>query len=261
MNDSLLTSQYNSLIVDNESVFSQQLNAFISQTTCLNKPLIAQSASQAFAILLTTPIDLLFLDVQLPDMSGLDLLKALPKPPTVIITSARSDMAVDFFDLDVADFLLKPYNYSRFLRAITRAIKHTVPAPLPNPVRKVSPPSREDIYLKSGRRLERFAYQDIHYIEAYGLYTKLHTADGVFAVSRRISSLPEELPTDQFIRIHKSYIINIAHLKRVELKQVWIKSTKLPIGITYRPAVDELLKDLGIRKAQLEQQMPFLNPA
>ncbi len=86
---------------------------------------------------------------------------------------------------------------------------------------------------------------DIQYIEAYGLYSKIHTATGIFSISRRISTLPEELPKSRFVRIHKSFIINTSHLRRLEAKQVWLNATKLPIGITYRTTVQDQLNQLG----------------
>jgi len=242
---------YKVLVVEDDPTFSQQLTGFLVQTNLFEPPVVCTSALEALKMLATVSIDILFLDISLPDMSGLDLLRVLSKSPSVIISTAHSDSAVDFYDLDVADFLLKPYEYSRFLRALSRAMRRTTPLPEPVPVKssEVIPAGQDAVYLKSGRRLERFPFQDILYVEAYGIYSKIHTPDGVFAVSRRISSLLTEsqLPAQQFIRVHKSFIVNVIHIRRVDIKQVWIKGAKVPIGITYRPIVNNQFKSLGLR--------------
>ncbi|WP_461148523.1 LytR/AlgR family response regulator transcription factor [Spirosoma pulveris] len=236
---------YNTLLVEDEPTFIEQLSHYINQVNFLSQPIICQTGVDALKALATTPIDILFLDLTLPDMSGLDLLKASRNTPAVIVTSAYSELAIDCYDFDIIDFLPKPYDFSRFLRGMGRVLEF-IQTKTANEVKPAFTPQKEEIYLKCGRRLERFAYNDILYIEAYGLYIKVHTLDGVFAVNKRISILSEDLPNERFIRIHKSYIVNVTHLKRLDSKAVWIKTTKIPIGITYQTSVHEQLQKLGI---------------
>ncbi len=236
---------YQSLIVEDEPIFTEQLSQYISRVNFLAPPASCTSGIDALQVLATTPIDILFLDLALTDMTGLDLLKTTHNARAVVVTSAHHELAVDCFDLDIIDFLPKPYDFNRFLRALSRVMQRIQSATLviePKPVSR----EKEEIYFKSGRRLERFAYSDILYMEAYGLYTKIYTFDGTFAVNKRISVLTEELPSQRFVRIHKSYIINVDHLKRLESKQLWIKATKLPIGVTYHPIVHKKMELLGI---------------
>jgi DNA-binding LytR/AlgR family response regulator len=238
---------YRCLIVEDEPIFAEQLRQYTAQVKFLVPPTICTSGIEALQLLATTPVDILFLDLSLPDMSGIDLLKALPGKQKVIVTSAMHERAIDCFDLDIIDFLPKPYDFNRFLRGLSRVMQRTqqtATAAVIEP--KLPSREKEEIYFKSGRRLERFAFTDIQYMEAYGLYTKIFTPDGMFAVNKRISVLAEELPKERFMRIHKSYIINVEHLKRLESKQIWVKSIKLPIGITYHPIVHKKMQSLGI---------------
>ncbi|WP_461126670.1 LytR/AlgR family response regulator transcription factor [Spirosoma aerophilum] len=236
---------YNTLIVEDEPIFVEQLSQYIAQVNFLAPPMVCTFGVDALHILGTKPVDVLFLDLSLPDMTGLDLLRAIQNPPAILVTSTYSERAIDCFDLDIIDFLPKPYDFNRFLRGLTRVLKRTQSAPVVDIIPTANL-EKDEIYFKSGRRLERFAFNDILHIEAYGIYSKLHTFDGTFAVNKRISVLAQELPPNRFLRIHKSYIVNVAHLKRLEAKQLWIKTTKLPIGVTYQPVVHDFMKALGI---------------
>lgn len=236
---------FTTLIVEDDSSFSEQLSHYIGQVKFLDAPHICISGMDALKILAIKPVDILFLDLNLPDMGGLDLLRAARNLPAVVITSAHSERAIDCFDYDIIDFLPKPYDFNRFLRGISRVLSRTQAVPVVD-TKPVVTANKEDVYFKSGRRLERFTYTDILYLEAYGIYTKVHTSDGIIAVNKRISILAQDLPQNHFFRIHKSFIVNIAHLKRLESKQLWIKSTKLPIGVTFQPRVHAQLKKLGV---------------
>lgn len=244
MNTSSLKPIYQALVVEDDPTFSEQISHYINQINLFLTPVCCGTAAEAMQVLLSKKIDVMFLDLALPDMDGLDLIRALSNPPIIIVTSCHTERAIDCYDLNVADFLCKPYEYSRFLRGILRSMKPQLASVTVDTPRLA--PEQESIFFKSGRRLERFIYDDILFIEAYGIYSKVHTPDGVFAISKRISTLTDELPANQFIRIHKSYFINITHVKRLELKQIWIKANKLPIGITYRPIVHKHLYKLGI---------------
>ncbi|MEZ0541299.1 LytR/AlgR family response regulator transcription factor [Fibrella arboris] len=249
MNELTPKVTYSPLIVEDEPIFAGQLQNYIAQVQFLAEPRLCASGMEALQVMATTAVDIVFLDLSLPDMNGLDLLKASPRPNAntraVIVTSAHHELAIDCFDLDIVDFLPKPYDFNRFLRAVSRVLQRiqsstTVVDPRP------TPPQKDEIFFRSGRRLQRFAYTDILYMEAYGLYTKMYTSEGMFAVNKRISVLTDELPKERFIRIHKSYIINIDHLKRLESKQIWVKTVKLPIGVTYHPIVHRKMQSLGI---------------
>lgn len=243
---------YSSIIIEDERIFAQQLSGFLEQTTLFAPPVFCQSAMEALALLSTTKFDLIFLDYDLPDMTGLDMLRALPQTSPVILVTVHPEPAAESFDLDsVVDYLIKPYGFPRFLRAMRRAlgklnsrdatIEPTAPAPVNN---------KKHIYLKTGRKQARFVIDDIEYAEAYGPYVKIHNNQGWFAINDRLSTLETELPATSFLRIHKSYIANINHVIKLDVNHVQIGATKLPIGITYRPAVMQFMKDAGLKNGK-----------
>ncbi|RYC68422.1 MULTISPECIES: LytR/AlgR family response regulator transcription factor [Spirosoma] len=239
---------FSCLIVEDDPSFSDQLTTYLAKTTLFDAPLICRTAREAFSLLNTIPINLVLLDYDLPDMNGLDLLACLPQPPQVVMTTAHTQPAVACFDIDaVADFLTKPYSYPRFLRAVRRALGNQLQPAESQPASK-APAAREDkyIYFKSGRKLNRFVLDDIVYAEAYGAYTKVHTLTGSVAINQRLATLQNELPRNRFLRVHKSFIINSLHLSNLETNRLHVLSYKIPIGITYRPAVLQFMQQAGI---------------
>lgn len=232
---------YSCLVLEDEPGSVHQLTEYIQQLDFLTPLPLCQTASQARSILMNTPVDLFFIDSPLPTTLGYEFINSLRHKPAVIVSSAHTGYALDWFDLDIADYLVKPYDYGRFIRSVNRSILKIAP-PLPKPASLAS----ELIYFKSGRRIEKFQLGDILYIEAYGIYAKIHTLHGPVTINQRISDLASKLRPDQFVRIHKSYIANITSLKRLESKHLWVNEIKLPIGITYRETVHANLKRLGI---------------
>ncbi|MGF7216720.1 DNA-binding LytR/AlgR family response regulator [Spirosoma lacussanchae] len=242
---------YCCLIVDDDPAFSEQLITYLARTALFSAPLVCRTAEEAFSLLNTNPINLLLLDYELPDMNGLDLLACLPQPPQVIITTVHVQPAVACFDIDaVADFITKPYSYPRFLRAIRRALGSQIqPLATTTPDKPAAINDDRYIYFKSGRKLNRFVLDDIVYAEAYGAYTKIHTLTGSVAINQRLATLQNELPANRFLRVHKSFIINALHLSNLETHRLHVLSHKIPIGITYRPAVLQFMQQAGITEA------------
>jgi DNA-binding LytR/AlgR family response regulator len=264
-------SVYQCLIVDDDPAFSDQLSRYINNVNFLKLTKVSTTGMDGLQVLTTQPIDVLFLDLNLPDMPGLDLLKALPTPPLVIAVSAQTEHAMECFDFDIVDFLHKPFTYDRFLRSLSRALKrmpsvseaintgtinssiaesaggHTVDI-------KAAVSAKDDIFIKSGRQLERIAMNDILYVEASGAKSTLHTSNGTVHLNRRIATLQCELPGSRFVRIHKSFIVNIAFINQVEQRNIRFKDTELqyglpvglPIGVTYRTIVQEQLAKVGV---------------
>lgn len=256
---------YTALIVEDDPVYATQLANYLSQTMLFNAPTICQKASEAVKFLSTHPdVDLVFLDYHLPDMTGLDMLKILINTPPVIITTADPMQAVHCYDIDpIIDFLPKPYDYIRFFRSIRRALgvinpaaKQTV-STLSEPLLSqdtafsetapvLSTNGQKVIYFKSGRAQVRFVLDEIKYAEAYGSYIKVCTQNGATAINTRLSALEKDLPADQFIRVHKSFIINMHHLRRLDAHQVHVAGKKIPIGITYHTKVMQQMRKAGI---------------
>ncbi len=252
-----MKQKYRTLIVEDDPLIVAQLEGFLAQTNLFEKPYIAETCTQAMISLHHQPVDLLFLDMELPDMSGLDFLRSFPGHGPTIVISAFPSYAVDCYDCDINDFLSKPLTYTRFLRGLRRTLLHSfIPAPVLSAVAEASfspapgtkpldpkqvAPLPDHIYLKTGRTNSRFALADILYFEAYTIYSKLVTGSGTVVVNDRLSSLEVELVQNQFMRVHKSYLINLNHITKFNIHTIWLKNHAIPIGRTFRKQVQDHL--------------------
>lgn len=225
------------LIIDDEPLARQLMESHIRQVKSLQVVGTCETAIEAFELLHREQVDLLFLDIQMPGITGLNFLKSLKNPPKVIFTTAFMEYAVEAFELEAVDYLLKPITFERFIKAIQKigTPKETLPT-------SQSQPSDEAIFIKVHKRLLRIAYPDIFYIEGFGDYIKVVTANAVHTSYCSLNKIGELLPEQQFLRIHKSFIINIRHLQFVEGNLVRVLDKELPIGVTYK---DTLYKKLG----------------
>ena len=175
--------------------------------------------------------DLIFLDIKMPDISGIELLKSLPRPPMVIFTTAYSEHAVGSFELDVIDYLLKPFSQSRFLKACNRAAEHFR---LKN--------GEAPFFIKSGTENIRLEPEDLLYVESRGNYMQFVLRDKIITSRLTMSEVEALLPSAHFVRIHRSFIAAKKHITRVDKNSVWVKDTELPIGSGFTHEVEKLIK-------------------
>lgn len=236
---------YTAVIVDDNPVDVTTIVEHLRSSAIFDTLYTADTVLKAYQLLHSHSVDVVFLDLEVNGKSGLDLLALMPNHPAIVVISAHPHYAVDCFDLPIADFIPKPFTYSRLFRAIGRALatNHT---PAPRPALPAPAAVRENIYLKIGRKTERFFLDEILFIDAYGIYIKLHTKHGIFVVNEKISKIEQKLPNNQFIRIHKSYVINIAGITRVESQAVYLDKARLGIGVTFKDHVHTILKQLAI---------------
>jgi len=225
------------LVIDDEPLARQLMESHIREVKSLQLVGTCETAMEAFEILHREPIDLLFLDIQMPGITGLNFLKSLKNPPRVIFTTAFTEHAVEAFELDAVDYLLKPVTFERFIKAVQKAgiLKEAT---------TTTPITTEDqaIFLKVDKRLVRINHHDIFYVEASGDYIKVVTEQNTYISYHSLNKIAELLPGQQFIRIHKSFIINLRRIQFVEGNLVRILDKELPIGVTYK---DALYKKLG----------------
>lgn len=222
------------IIADDEPIARQILENYIEALPNLEIVASCKNAFEVIEILQENTIDILFLDINMPKLSGLSLLKTMRQKPSVIITTAYPEYAIEGFELSVTDYLLKPFSLERFLQAVLKVQKTS------KPQTQVVSLDREDvatsIFVKSDKKIIKINFDEIHYIEAYGNYIKIFT-DKMILTPQTLSSFSEKL-SDSFVRIHKSFVINFNELKLIDGNQVVLQNDiKLPIGKSYRKAV------------------------
>lgn len=228
------------LIVDDEPLAVQLLKKHVSELDSLLLSGTCANAMEASSFLMQRPVELLFLDIQMPRLTGIDFLKALKTPPAVIITTAHREYALQGYDLDVIDYLLKPITFERFLAAVDRFWRRKQKNSNVPPVNIAMP---GDIYLsiKSGTKIYQFNESEIIYIESLRDFIQIHFKDGKkVMIKYRISQLEVEL-SGNFIRVHKSYIVNKKSITALTSNIMEIGSITVPVGETYKPVVEQFL--------------------
>jgi DNA-binding LytR/AlgR family response regulator len=235
------------MIVDDEPLARSLLTQYVAKVPSLELIQACSNPLEALGVLRESSIDLLLLDIQMPDLTGINLLKILPKKPMVILTTAYSEYALEGYELDVVDYLLKPITLERFLKAIEKVIHRlTTQNPIPtvspngNPVPEkaivVTEPSQSFLFVKDGSKLVKVKLQEILYVEGLKDYVAIHTPNKKIVTLQRIKSLETQLPESHFIRIHNSYIVALEWIDAIFKEKVQIGSTLLPISDTYRKA-------------------------
>ncbi len=185
-------------------------------------------------------IDILFLDVEMPEMTGIEFLKTLKVIPQTILITAHTEYALDAFEVGITDYLQKPYGFYRFLKAVNRAIEMLQSRGTSD--KKKSPSHDEFVYLKSGRELLKFNVEDIIHIEALASFSKVFTSPEKYTlISESISKLQNKLPKDYFIRTHKSYLVSKNKIVGISPKQIILENVKIPLGLSYRNEVEKAL--------------------
>ena len=229
------------IIVEDEPLARKLMEEYVRTTPSLDLLKSFGNPLQALEFLREEEVDLLFSDIQMKEITGLTLLKLLQKKPMVVLTTAYSEYALDGFDLDVTDYLLKPITFERFLKAVEKV---TVRFKEKQPIIKVveSPegaPSNEFIFIKDGTKLLKIRLKDILYIQSLKDYVKVKTADKQIVSLQTMKSLEESLPSNMFIRIHNSTIIAFDAIEEIERDKVKILDQYFPISDSYKKTFKE----------------------
>lgn len=236
------------LIVDDEPLAHDVILNYISEVPFLELAGQCYRATEALEFLNKSEIDLIFLDIRMPKLSGLDFLRTLQKRPLVIITSAYEQHALESFDLDVCDYLLKPFGFERFLKASNRALTRSDPSKLSpaQPHSNIAATGIEPvgIYLKSDKKFVLQELETIYYLESLGNFVKVWQEHEFILTPRTLGSFEDQLPSEIFIRIHKSYILNKRFVHYIEGNSIYLKNGKeLSIGKSYKHVLNALFKD------------------
>ncbi|WP_319482375.1 LytTR family DNA-binding domain-containing protein [uncultured Draconibacterium sp.] len=229
---------YRCIIIDDEPIAIRVIRNHLLVFTNFEIVAECSNALEAMPVLQKENIDLLFCDIQMPQITGVDFIRSLLHPPKVIFTTAYRDYAIDAFELNVVDYLLKPISFERF----TKAINHFLELQTANPTStSEKQETREFIFLKADKKHHKINLTEILYFESLGDYVIVYTNDQKIVTKERISHLSDLLPAKRFIQIHRGYIISIDKIESIGAGFVEIKDKKLPVGRNYKPDVQKLL--------------------
>ncbi len=226
------------ILVDDEPIARDIIEQYIQDMPQLVLVAKCSDAFEAMHVLQNEDISLVFLDINMPRLSGLNLVRALSHPPQIIFITAYPEFAVEGFEVEATDYILKPFSFERFVKAVNKALRKMASPSLSLP----DPGEHTYLVVKADKRLHKINYQDILYFSAIGDYMKVHTPQKVLITKETLKNIETNLPSHQFIRIHKSYIIAVDAIQYIEGNQVKVNQALLPVGLTYK---DKLLERLN----------------
>ncbi|MEP2023672.1 MAG: LytTR family DNA-binding domain-containing protein [Reichenbachiella sp.] len=236
----------NCIIVDDEPLAANVLEKYIQRLDHLNLVGKAENAVDAFNLINMENIDLMFLDIKMPQITGIEFMKSLNRPPAVIFTTAYRDFALEGFELAALDYLLKPISFERFIKAIGKVKIDDYQKPAPNSQTSSHTLTRDYIFVREDKRMKKVMLTDILFIESIKDYVKIISKESTVLTYLKMSYLEENLPNRQFIRVHKSFIINVEAIQRYTATEAEIEGTVIPIGRYYKQKVHQVLDDLAL---------------
>ena len=224
----------NCLIIDDEPIARKGLEEYVQEIGFLHCVASCENALKAVSYLNEQKIDLIYLDIQMPKMSGIDFLKSLKNPPLTIITTAYSDYALEGYTLDVIDYLVKPITFQRFLKASQKALEFFQ---LKSKAENSNAPAVDYFFVRCERKFEKVFFSEVSYIEGMQNYAVIHTVDRKLITYITLTSLENQLPKDQFLKVHKSFLISIPHVKAIEGDEILLEHARIPISRALRDQV------------------------
>lgn len=211
----------NCIIVDDEELSRKVAEKCAERTGFLNVVGVCESAIEAKKLLETHSVDVIFLDIEMPEMSGLDLIRNFKEIPQIVFISSKTDYAAEAFDYDVTDYIVKPVDYARFLRAAEKAKEIN---------ENIQREGADHIFIKKDSRLVRVDFKDIHWVEALADYVNIYTPKDRHTVLSTMKAIESKLPENQFMRIHRSFIVRLDQIKEIEDNNVALNGKNLPIS-------------------------------
>jgi len=227
------------LIIDDEHIAHDIIKGYCDLLPTMKLAKHCYDAIEALDYLNKHEVDLIFLDLNMPKLKGFEFLRTLPNPPKVIVTTAYSEFALEGYELNVVDYLLKPFGFERFLKAVNKVISYTnVSTPTPSE-QKVTP--QRQIFIRQNNSYIQVNIDSIIYIEASGNYTKVVTSENLITIRGKISDMIEILPQQEFLQVHKSFAIATTHITSIEGNRITLGEHHVPIGKTFKMNVNTLL--------------------
>ena len=229
------------LIVDDEPLAIEVIKEYIERVPQLELVRTCPDAMEALQAVNNFTVDLLFLDIEMPEMNGIDFLKSLSNPPQVILTTAFRKYAFDSYDVDVVDYLLKPISFNRFFKSISKYIKLNSSKTQQSVIEKPQPSKSSSIYVYADKKNVKVHLDDIIYVESIKDYVRIHTEDKNLISKATITKYENLLP-ETFLRIHRSFIVNTTKITAYTQHDIEINTKEIPIGSSYKKKVSEYMK-------------------
>ncbi len=229
------------LIIDDEHIAHDIIKGYCDLLPNMQLQKNCYDAIEAIEYLNTNKIDLIFLDLNMPTLKGFEFLRTLQSPPKVIVTTAYKEYALEGYELNISDYLLKPFGFERFLKAVNKAVSvSTREGPLQTTSNNNT--HTKTIFFRSNKKYTQVDIDTILYFEAAGNYTKVVTLKEIITVREKISDVLESLSKDDFLQVHKSFVIAVKHINSIEGNRIMIKDHSIPIGKIYKLNINALLK-------------------
>lgn len=232
------------LIIDDEFMAHEIIKGYCDMLPSLQLMKNCYDALEAFEYLKTNSVDLIFLDLNMPKLKGFEFLRVLANPPKVIVTTAYAEYALEGYELDIVDYLLKPFSFERFLKAVNKAIE--TPPAQPEIVQASAPSAttapEQRIFVQSNKKHTQVIVNQISYIEAAGNYCKIFVSGEMIMTRSKISDLLNQLPSTEFLQVHKSFAVAVKHIQTIEGNRIFIGEHTIPIGKYYKANVNKLLR-------------------
>ena len=221
------------IIVDDEPLAREVLQKYIADCPLISLEESCSSAFEAMKVMERISVGIVFLDINMPKLSGLSMIRSLDRPPEIIFTTAYPEFAVEGFELDAADYLVKPFSFERFLKAVSKAVKRV------GARNGTAADQKKFLMVKADGKIYQLEHSSIQFMEAMGDYVRIHTDSRVITTYGTLKNMEKILPHDQFLRIHRSYLIALDRINFLEGNRLRIRKIDIPVGQSYR---DTLMK-------------------
>lgn len=234
-----MTTKY--IIVDDEHIAHDIIKKYCGMMPSMQLMKDCYDAIEAIEYLNQQSVDLIFLDLNMPKLKGFDFLRTLSNPPKVIVTTAYKEHALEGYELDIVDYLLKPFSFERFLKAVNKALKTSPEKTSTSPLTPKSEQQSKRIFLYANKKHFQIVLNDLIYVEASGNNTKIVLKNETITIREKLSSIMELLPNSDFVQVHRSFLVAVQHIKSIEGNQVFLENARVPIGKSFKSKLIEIL--------------------
>ena len=230
----------NYCIIDDEPIAHRIIEGYCKELSHLRKVGNAYNAFEASVMVSKVKIDLVFLDINMPKMTGFEWLKTLSTPPKIIVTTAYEEFALEGYELEIVDYLLKPFSFARFLKAVNKVLANSTDTSSEFAYTFEKSKTKR-LFIKGDKMHHQVHMDDILFVEAYGNYCKVRLQDNTILTHNKISAMELQLPADLFLRVHKSFLVATNKIQMIKGNQIFIEPYKIPIGQSYKIRINKLL--------------------